>query len=246
MIQIRKPFKFRSFFRKIYRDAFLFAVPPLVSRHWVDIVMSTSSSGLQAVSDRLPFAMDNTDAVNDAFRCWRQQNDSEAEQIVELWVYCYVCRYFLLKAAGDGFDQAAVLDELITSTYEKIRDNRDSVRDPGQFSSWVSVVCKNTFLNYARRTRTAESIDRGQGPALRAEDGVPTAELGHAREVIEDAIDRLPKHLRTPARLYFLEDRNFEEISEETGKAVATVRTYKHKAVRRLREDDTLREYVEG
>jgi len=208
--------------------------------------MSTASSGLQAVSNRLPFAMDDTDAVNDAFRRWCQRDDPDAKHIVELWVYCYVCRYFLLKAAGDVFDRAAVLDELITSTYEKIRDKRDSVRDPDQFSSWVSVVCKNTFLNYARRTRTAESIDREEGPTLRAEDGEPTAALGHTREVIEDAIDRLPEYLRTPARLYFLEDRNFEEISEKTGKTVATVRTYKHKAIRRLRDDDTLRKYIEG
>jgi RNA polymerase sigma factor (sigma-70 family) len=208
--------------------------------------MSASSSHLRTVSDQLPFSIDNTDAVNDAFRRWRQQDDADAEQIVELWVYCFVCRYFLVKAARDAFDRAAVLDELITSTYEKIQENHDNVRAPEQFSSWVSVICKNTFLNYARRTRTSQSIDRGQGPTLAAEDGMPTAELGHAREVLQNAINRLPEYLRIPARLYFLEDRSFEDISEETGKAVSTVRTYKHKAVRRLREDDTLREYVEG
>ena len=209
------------------------------------MVMSTSSSSrLQAISDRLPFPVDDTEAANNAFRRWYREDDPDAERIVELWVYCYVCRYFLLKAAGGVFDQAAILDELITSTYDKIRANRDSVRDPDRFSSWVSVICKNTFLNYARRPRTAESIDRGHGPTLQAEDGAPTAQLGHTREVIEDAIDRLPDYLRIPARLYFLEDRSFEEIGERTGKAISTVRTYKHKAVQELRDDDTLREYI--
>ena len=208
--------------------------------------MSTSSSRLQAVTDRLPFPMDDTDAVNDAFRRWRRRDDPDAERVVELWVYCYVCRYFLLKAAGEVFDQAAVLDELITSTYEKVRENIGNVRDPDRFSSWVSVICKNTFLNYARRTRTTASIDQEQGPTLRADGDGPTARLGHTREVIKEAINRLPEYLQRPARLYVLEGKNFEEISEETGKAVPTVRTYKHKAIRRLRKDDTLQEYIGG
>lgn len=207
---------------------------------------AVSSSRLRTVSDQLPFPIDDTDAVNDAFRRWRRQDDPEAGHVVEMWVYCYVCRYFLVKAAGNAFDRAAVPDELITSTYEKIRNNHDSVRDPDRFSNWVSVVCKNTFLNEARRTRTAESIHRERGPTLKAEDGRPTARLGLVREAIKEAIERLPEYLRTPARLYFLEGRNFEEISEVTGKAVSTVRTYKHKAIQRLREDGTLREHIDN
>jgi RNA polymerase sigma factor (sigma-70 family) len=203
------------------------------------------ASRLQTVSDQLPFAIDDTEAVDDAFRRWRRQNDADAERIVELWVYCYVCRYFLMKAAGNAFDRTAILDELITSTYEKIRDNRDSVREPGQFSSWVSVVCKNTFLNHVRCTRTAESINRERGPTLQAHDGTPTVRLQFAREAITEAIARLPEYLQTPARLYFLEGRGFEEISEVTDKAVSTVRTYKHKALRRLRDDDILRERID-
>lgn len=189
--------------------------------------------------------MDDTDAVNDAFRRWQQQDDAEAGQIVKLWVYCYVCRYFLMKDAGNAFDRAAIQDELVTKTYEKVRENRDSVRAADCFSRWVGVICKNTFLNYARRTRVAESVDREYGPTLTAGDGYhPSTRLVCPREVLNDAISRLPEYLRIPARLYFLEHRSFEEISERTGKSMSTVRTYKHKAIQRLRNDKGLQEYV--
>jgi len=206
--------------------------------------MTDPSSRLRTILDQLPFAVDDSDAANDVFRRWRENGDPEAERLVDMWTYCFVCRYFLAKASGDAFDRAATPDELITRAYGKVQEKRDGVRDPSRYTNWVSVVCKNTFLNYTRRDRVADSINEEEGPTLQArESRIP--EVGFVREAFEEAIERLPDYLQEPARLYFLEDREFEEISDEIGKAVPTVRTYKHKAVKQLRKDDRLREYVE-
>jgi len=206
--------------------------------------MPGPSSRLRTVLDRLPFSVDDSDAANDAFRRWRTNGDPEAERIVDMWTYCYVCRYFLAKSSGGAFDRAAASDELITRAYRKVQEKRDGVREPDRYTNWVSVVCKNTFLNHARHDRVADSIDDEKGPTLRAQTSrIP--EVGFVREAFEEAIERLPDYLQEPARLYFLEDREFDEISEAIGKAVPTVRTYKHKAVKQLREDDRLREYVD-
>jgi len=206
--------------------------------------MTDPSSRLRTVLDRLPFTVDDTDAANEAFRRWTDQQDPQAQRLVDMWTYCYVCRYFLAKAAGDNFESAAAPDELITRTYRKIQDNRDGVRDPNRYANWVSVVCKNTFLNHTRRDRGSHSINEDKGPTLRAQTScIP--EKGFVREALSDAIERLPDYLQEPARLYFLEDWEFDEISDEIGKAVPTVRTYKHKAVKQLRTDERLREYVD-
>lgn len=222
----------------------LFVVAPLVLYYSANVAMMNSSVHLRTVIDRLSFSVDDTEAANEAFRRWKVRNTDEAERTVDMWTYCYVCRYFLSKAAGEAFDRAAAPDELITRTYEKIRDNRDNVREPGQYAHWVSVVCKNTFLNYTRRLHRADSINGERGPTLRAENKDSVDTLGFVRETFEEAIDRLPDYLQQTARLYFLEDQDFEEISETIEKAVPTVRTYKHKAIQKLREDDTLQEYA--
>ena len=206
--------------------------------------MTDPSSRLRTVLDQLPFSLDDSGAANDAFRRWRENGDPEAERLVDLWTYCFVCRYFLAKASGDVFDRAATSDELITQAYEKVQEKREGVRDPDRYTNWVSVVCKNTFLNYTRRDRVADSIDEEKGPTLRAEESrIP--EIGFVREAFEDAIEQLPDYLQEPARLYFLENQEFEEISEKIGKAVPTVRTYKHKAVKQLRQNERLREYID-
>lgn len=208
--------------------------------------MTDPSSRLRTVLDRLPFEVDDTDAANDAFRRWVDTDDPNEKRVVDMWTYCYVCRYFLAKAAGDTFETASAPDALIAKTYEKIQEKRDEVRNPDRYTNWVSVICKNTFLNHTRRERPADSINDEQGPTLHAKKTAhPIPEDGFIREAFSNAIDRLPNYLQEPARLYFLENREFEEISEEIGKAVPTVRTYKHKAVQRLREDDVLREYVD-
>jgi len=208
--------------------------------------MSPLSSELRTVIDQLPFSVDDTAAANGAFRRWKQQDDPDADRIVDLWTYCYVCRYFLSKAAQGTFNSSADADELTTRAYRKIQENREEVRNPDRYASWVSVVCKNTFLNYTPRDRFSESIEEEGGPTLTAEKEQSTAEIGFVREAFAEAIDRLPEYLQEPARLYFLEDQEFEEISEAVDKPVATVRTYKHKAVKQLRTDDRLREYVAG
>lgn len=207
--------------------------------------MTTPISRLRTVTERLPFSVDDTQAVNGYFQKCREEADPEAERVVDMWTYCYVCRYFLTKSAGDALRSAAAPAALISRTYEKIQENREGVRDPSRYANWVSVVCKNTFLNHKRRNRKEESIHEEKGPTLRAENPQTTERLGFVQEAFEDAIDQLPNYLQEPARLYFLEEMEFDEISEEIGKAVPTVRTYKHKAVRRLRQDETLREYVD-
>lgn len=207
--------------------------------------MPSPSSELRTVIDRLPFSVDETDAANEAFRGWMEQDDPKAKRLVDLWTYCYVCRYFLSKSAKGTFDNPSDADELTTRAYRKVQKNRNSVRDPGRYANWVSVVCKNTLLNYARRDQFSKSIQEEGSPTLTANEERPVADVGFVREAFVEAIERLPRYLQEPARLYFLEDREFEEISEAVDKPVATVRTYKHKAMKHLRTDDRLQEYVD-
>lgn len=203
--------------------------------------MSNHSDRLRTVLERLPFSVDDVDAVNEAFRRWKKEHDSEAERLVDMWTYCYVCRYFLAKWSSDTLNSKAAVDKLITRTYERIQENREGVRDPDRYSNWVSVVCKNAFLNYTRRDRVTNPDDE-QAPVQSNRSRIPEIEL--VRESFAEAINRLPDYLQKPARLYFLEDLELEEISEEIDKSIPTVRTYKHKAVKKLREDEELRETV--
>lgn len=206
--------------------------------------MSSSSSRVGSLAKRLPFDLSNTDAVNETFDRWVSGGTEEDKRTVDLWTYCYIWKYFLTKKAQDSIQEAADVDDLIARSYQKVEKNRTSIDDSTRYASWVSVVCKNTFLNYARRDRVAESIHDEETPELVADSN--TNNPGSVRETVVRAIERLPDYLQTTARLYLLERRTFREIGEVIGKSVATVRTYKCKAMKRLRDDEEVREYLKS
>lgn len=204
---------------------------------------------LRALVEQLPFDLDDTAQAGRAFQRWRAAapGDGErAKRTVDLWTYCFVRRYFLVKFAVAPARPAADLDELVERVYRKVEDHRASVRQPRRYPHWVSVVCKNTFLNYVRREHPATvSLQEEERPPLPAEERV-RGDLGLAHEVVAAAIGRLPDYLQPVAQMRFLEDDSYKTIGKKTETAVPTVRSYAGRARRRLREDPAVRALLEG
>jgi len=201
---------------------------------------SSAFKNLDKLVAHLPFSLDATDRVNATFKRWQTHQTEDDEKIVALWTYCFVMRYFLVKSVRGGVQTAADVDALVAKAYRKVDRKRDTVEDASRYASWVSVVCKNTFLNYVSRRPKEQSIQDEDGPVLIAEAPPFYHDAGFVLEALHEAIDRLPAYLQETARLYFLKGCTYEEISEVIGKPVPTVRTYRHKVVRRFRDDDRL------
>jgi RNA polymerase sigma factor (sigma-70 family) len=201
---------------------------------------SLSFSHLDRLVTHLPFPLDDTDRVNETFARWRAHEQREDEKVVAVWTYCFVMRYFLVKAVRGSIRAPSDLDALIAKVYNKVNRKRDTVKDASRYASWVSVICKNTLINYVQRKRPEQSLDDENAPVLM--DGSPVAyhDAGFVLQALHDAIDRLPPYLQKTARLYFLHECTYEEISERIEKDVPTVRSYRHKVVNKFREDDQL------
>lgn len=200
---------------------------------------SSSFAHLDRLVARLPFPLDATDEVNAAFERWQTEGSPEDEMAVALWTYCFVMRYFLVKSVYGSIQHAADVDALVAKVYRKIERKRTSVEEASRYASWVSVICKNTFLNYVQRRPTEQSIQEKDGPVLVAEPA-QAHDAGFVMEALDEAIDRLPPYLQETARLYFLKGYSYAEISDAIDRPVPTVRSYRHKIVQRFREDDRL------
>jgi RNA polymerase sigma factor (sigma-70 family) len=207
--------------------------------------MASPSPRFARLLSRLPFALDDTDQVNAAFQRWRNEGAEEAKQVADLWAYCFVLRYFMMKEAKGDIGEASSVDALTDTAFQRVLDRSDTVREAGKFASWVSVVCRNTFLNYVRRRKHKESIDEEGGPVLVADVLSDVDDVGFTAQMLAAAIDRLPSYLQEVAELYFFEGYEYQEISSKTGKSVATVRSYRHKVVKKLREDEDIAAFLE-
>lgn len=199
--------------------------------------MALNSSKYNRLQSFLPFPLDATDQVNAAFARWQSEAAVEAKRIIDLWSYCYVFRYFMLKSTKGDLQAASDFDELVGTVYERVIRRREGVRDSNRYASWVSVICRNALINYSRRRPTTRSIDDEDGPTLVADSPATHYDLGFTHQLLRDAVDRLPPYLEEVAQLFFFQGCDYEEISARLGKPVPTVRAYKHKLVRKMRED---------
>lgn len=207
--------------------------------------MASPSPRFARLLSRLPFALDDTDQVNAAFQRWRDEGAEDAKQIADLWAYCFVLRYFMVKGTKNDVGEASSVDALTDKAFQRVLNRSDTVREADKFASWVSVVCRNTFLNYVRRRKHKESIDEEGGPVLVANALSAVDDVGFTAQMLAEAIDRLPPYLQEVADLYFFEGCDYQEISSRTGKSVATVRSYRHKVVKKLREDGRIAAFLD-
>ncbi|GIV58748.1 MAG: DNA-directed RNA polymerase sigma-70 factor [Rhodothermaceae bacterium] len=196
---------------------------------------------IQALAAHLPYHLLDTDRANETFATWCRERSAQSLETLDLWTYCFVHRYFLIKFMKDAAYPPADLDELIDTTFKKIAKHRAALPCDTRYASWVSVICKNTFLNYATRRPPLLPLP----PTLPA--GSPQADPFAPHEpalvthLVLRAIDRLPPALRDVTRMRLLEQRSYEEIGRRLKRPLPTLRAYLNKALKRLRKDPGLR-----
>lgn len=200
---------------------------------------------LEQIAARLPFHLNDTDQVNETFHRWRQQGHAADREIVEIWTYCFTRRYFLIKFTRDNTaGSASDLDRLVEKAYERAHVHQQDVQDDMKYAQWVSVICRNAYLNHRRKQRPLISIDQENGPKLLADDGQATHDIGILAEGTQQAIARLPDYLQDVAHMRLLQELPYTEIAHRVDKSLPIVRAYVHKAIVKIREDPVFLVFV--
>ncbi len=206
----------------------------------------TELSTLEALASRLPFRLEEAEQVNEAFSIYMVEGTRQQKILIDLWTYCYVRKYFLIKFLRRGAFQASELDQLVEKTYQKIERHRTNVLSHDRYAQWVSLICRNTFINFVSRRKMIVGLDVLPGEPSAAPDLLDLdANSASIHLSLLNAIDALPEFLQSTARMKFVENLSYEEISRIIGKRVPTVRSYVHKICKRFRKDSALRSWAD-
>ena len=203
---------------------------------------------LGAIAARLPFPQEDFEAVNRTFCRWVAEREDRDLEALEIWLYCYVQRYVLVRLMRLGPLGASEADRIIGRVYERAREF-EKVTACERFTHWLSVVCKNTFINTLRRRRdlpTDVDVDTLAEADGSPETGLTELDRAHLRYALARAFGALPEALQPIARMRLLEGRSYHHLAAATGHELPTVRTYAAKAVRRLRADPDLRALLQA
>lgn len=201
---------------------------------------SDALASFRDVAAALPFALDDVEAVNACSVRWHENGDPREKQTMDVWAYCFTRRYFVLKQRDRRQIQTAH-EELVERAYRNVIDKVEQLKNPDRFASWVSKICKNTYINFLRRTHHVtvvedieiygEAVDHNTSQRLDLEEFVRALAM---------AIAMLPEFSREIAERRLLKKQSYKQISQDLERPIATVRTYAHRAVHALRKNPRL------
>lgn len=139
-----------------------------------------------------------------------------------------------MRLLANSAEAEDVAQEVFLKAYERF----DQLQESPTASGWLRTVATNMSLNHLTRYRSRWSffseLFRGGGgddsEAVEMDFAAPqdpTEELTHAdrREVIDQALQKLPPAQRVPLVLYHLEGLSYEEIAAKLSISLGKVKT---------------------
>ena len=131
-------------------------------------------------------------------------------------------------------------DDVVQETFIRVYRALPGFRFESSFRTWLITIATRQALNYrARVIKEHESLDGPEGtfdhPALRVEETQITALLDQeARRLLQEALPKLPKRQKEALTLKLLHDWKYEQIAQEMGTSVGSVKAHIFHAIRNL------------
>ncbi|MGC8777335.1 MAG: RNA polymerase sigma factor [Candidatus Caldatribacteriaceae bacterium] len=170
------------------------------------------------------------------------------KELFELLVHRYEDKifnyvYYLVKQRQEA-------EDLAQTTFVKAFFALRQYNHAYEFSTWIYSIARNVCLDYFRKRKkeevdvslnvsVGESGDTEMGELVeeeRSPDPLKAVLNEELREKIERAIEDLPLKLREVVVLRHLEDCSYEEIAQIMNLPVGTVKSYLHRARKKLKE----------
>jgi RNA polymerase sigma-70 factor, ECF subfamily len=141
---------------------------------------------------------------------------------------------YLFRLMGNPTDA----EEFAQETFVKAYVHADKYRTIARFSTWLYTIATNLVRNRVRNIKRRPAMvslwsgdqdaeDDGKWLELRDDSQRPDYDMeqGNLKELIQQAIDRIPAKYRPAFVLREIEDLSYEEIAAVTGLRLGTVRS---------------------
>ena len=143
----------------------------------------------------------------------------------------------LLRSAQALTGNRADAEDLVQATLVKAYQSWDRIDDAAALDTYVRRVMVNTHISGWRRRRVDEYPTDEVPDAPSAGDATRDSDL---RDVVQRALDRLPRQMRAAVMLRFYDDMTEPEVAAALGVSVGTVKSTVARAVAKLRKDTEL------
>lgn len=127
-------------------------------------------------------------------------------------------------------------EDLVQATLIKAYQAWDRINDLAAVDTYVRRAMVNTHISGWRRRR----VDEYPTDEIPDQPAADPSEERDLRDVVQRALDRLPRQMRAAVMLRFYDDMTEPEVAAVLGVTVGTVKSTVARAVAKLREDEKL------
>ena len=167
----------------------------------------------------------------------------------EPWLFTILLdRYqdaFLRKATGIIYDPRDA-EEIVQDTFTKIYLHAGSFTqvEGAKFSSWAYRILMNTAFTYYQKRRKAGERFMALDPEFEqfVADKSSEPKARETTDGVERILARLPGHFAQVLRLHYIERWSHQDIANETGELVGTIKARIHRAKAAFRKVSTTEE----
>lgn len=162
----------------------------------------------------------------------------------EPWIYTVLLeRYqdaFMRKAMSILHNQLDA-EEVVQDAFTKVYINAEKFKpqEGAKFSSWAYRILMNTaFTRYQKNTKQKERF-QNIDPEYEQMYGEKENHSGfmEKRDAVERVLTRMPDHFVYVLRLHYIERWSQEDIANETGETVGTIKARIHRAKAAFRKE---------
>ena len=161
---------------------------------------------------------------------WRLHSEGRYERVFELLLSRY--RGKVYRLALSFVRSPADAEDLAQEAFVRLWRALPLYDGRASFSTWLYVIARNACLSELRRRGLRPTTPLGDVPEPAASDA--SAERSDLQHDCETLVDTLPEPQRRIVRLFYLEDRSYEQVAAMLDMPVNTVRSHLHRARKRL------------
>jgi RNA polymerase sigma-70 factor (ECF subfamily) len=131
------------------------------------------------------------------------------------------------RLTGNDAQAEDLAQEVFLRAYEHFHELRTSASAGGWLKTVTTHLTLNYLTRYRKRRRLFSELEAG-APAIEWETPdtlLADIDAEQRRQLIDEALRRLPDHQRLPLVLYHFEDMSYQEIAEKLQVSLAKVKT---------------------
>ena len=161
--------------------------------------------------------------------------DGELERLSELFERHHrrLFNFFLRLAPG-----RSAAEDLVQEVFVRMLKYRHTFKSEAEFAPWMFALARNAAVDQFRSRPRLEVQENPEGPEPVAREAGPAEELERRErsELLQAALQRLPREKRELLLLARFGEMKYEAIGELLGASVGAIKVRVHRALKELRE----------